>query len=348
MMEKFGYFKKTCLVAALAMLPTLAFSNAVISNGVVKLGINDQGNLVVNDPTAVGTSIPGKTGITYIPSGGEALAPGCACEDWGVADAISSRYGMAGETSGYANIIVESFTSTANSAVSIVRVNDGSDLFRVTHAFSPSASNNLFQVKVTIENISGATTQVRYRRAMDWDVPPTEFNELVTLQTGTASKIVFASDDGFATGDPLAGPSQILFTGNATDSGPDDHGALFDFDFGTLAAGSSVTFTIFYGAAANQAEAITALGTVGAEAYSLGKPNPAFVPAGTPDGGPNTFIFAFAGVGGTQIVGGPPPSNAANAAPVPLGGPFWLTATLLGVGLAGRRYYHRRQSRTSN
>jgi len=318
------------------MLPSIAFSNAVITNGIIKLGIEDHGNLVVDDPTAINTNVPGLTGITYLPSNGEALAPGCACESWGVADATTSRFGRSGDTSGYQNVTVESFTSTANSAKSVVVVNDGSDLFRVTHAFSPSVSENLFQVKVTIENISGATTHVLYRRAMDWDVPPNVFHELVTLQTGSSSKIIFTSDDGFASGSPLAGQTSILFTGNAINSGPADHGALFDFDFGTLAAGSSLNFTIFYGAAANQAEATTALAKVGAEAYSFGKPDPASVPAGTPDGGPNTFIFAFAGVGGSQIFNG---GGDGGATPVPLGGAFWLTATLLGIGFAGRRYY---------
>ena len=73
----------------------------------------------------------------------------------------------------------------------------------------------------------------------------------------------------------MSGSSSILFTGNAVDSGPADHGALFDFNFGSVAPGAQVKFTIFYGAAANQQAAMTALGAVGAEAYSLGKPNPA-------------------------------------------------------------------------
>jgi len=332
-----GIPKFGCVIAALLMLPSIAFAGGVISNGVVKLGIDDAGNLVVADPTAVGTNTPGITGLTYLPSEGEALGPGCACEGWGVADAITSRYGKAGATFGNANIIVESFTATATTAKSVVRVNDGSDLFRVTHEFSPSASANLFQVKVTIENISGAATHVRYRRVMDWDVPPTEFDELTTVQSGSSSKVVFTSDDGFADGNPLAGPSEILFSGNATDSGPADHGALFDFDFGTLNAGASLSFVIFYGAAADQQEAESALAAVNAEAYSLGKPDPAGVPAGTPDGGPNTFIFAFAGIGGSPIF----PTNANTAAvPVPVGGGLWmplLALSLAGLGALGWR-----------
>ena len=57
-----------------------------------------------------------------------------------------------------------------------------------------------------------------------------------------------------------------------TDLGPDDHGAAFDFQFEPLAAGESFTFKTYYGAAGNEADAEAALGAVGAEVYSFGKP----------------------------------------------------------------------------
>ncbi len=262
---------------------------ATITNGTVTLGVNPEGNLIV-----------GPIGLTYVPTGGEALAPGCDCEGWGLGDAVTGAFGKAGQSFGDANITVESFTTTADSAVSVVLVNDGGDVYRVTHDYHPSSSPNLYQVDVTVENISAAAVTVRYRRAMDWDVPPTEFSELVTLITNGATNVIFSSDDGFADGNPFAGPSSILFTGEATDSGPADHGALFDFDFGSLAVGETDDFTIFYGASANQDEALAALIAVGAEIYSLGKPNPADPTVGT-DGSPNTFIFGFAGVGGSVI-----------------------------------------------
>lgn len=271
----------------------VCLAGATISNGTVTLGVNDEGNLAFSG-----------VGLTYVPTSGEAITPGCACEGWGAGDALSSRSGWAGESSGDANIILDSFINTSDSATSVVRINDGADLLRVTHNYAPSATPNLYRVDVTVENLSGGNVQLRYRRAMDWDVPPTEFNELVTLFTGGATNVIFSSDDGFASPDPFAGPSSILFTGEATDSGPEDHGALFDFDFGTLAAGGSFTFTIFYGAADNQADALAALGAVGAEVYSLGKPDPAD-PGVDTDGNPNTFIFGFAGVGGTPVGNGP-------------------------------------------
>ncbi|HEX9597845.1 MAG TPA: thrombospondin type 3 repeat-containing protein [Gaiellaceae bacterium] len=144
---------------------------------------------------------------------------------------------------------------------------------------------------------------------MDWDVEPTAFSEFVSVVTIAGSEraknVLFSSDNGFASANPLSGASQILFSGDATDSGPADHGALFDFGFGTLKPGGKVTFNIFYGAAGSEPEADTALGTVRAEVYSYGQPNcPSFrCPDvnGPKDGKPNTFIFAFSKVGGEPI-----------------------------------------------
>ena len=102
--------------------------------------------------------------------------------------------------------------------------------------------------------------------------------------------MLFDSNDGLASANPLAGPSDLGHTGNFTDEGPDDHGALFDFDFGRVEAGQSVRFSIFYGAAANELEALTAIAAVDASAYSLAEPS---TPDGPTLGTPNTFVFAF-------------------------------------------------------
>ena len=80
--------------------------------------------------------------------------------------------------------------------------------------------------------------------------------------------------------------------------GPDDHGALFDFGFGALPGGDSLTFNIYYGAAADEAGALTAINAVGAEVFSLGQPSTVDGPT---LGTPNTFVFTFAGVGGDPI-----------------------------------------------
>ncbi|HEY0201088.1 MAG TPA: hypothetical protein VGC24_05295 [Burkholderiaceae bacterium] len=301
-----------------------AQAQAVLTYGDTKIGIRADAALNAPDPTAFDPS--GLTGISYIPTGYDVLAPGCPCEAWGVADSISNTGGGTGAFTGTSNITQVSFTSTATTATSVTEMGS---VFRVTHAFKPSGVSGVFQADVTITNISAATTHVLYRRAMDWDMTPTAFNEYVTLQTGSASSIVFSSDDGFANGNPLSGPSSILTTGSFTDSGPADHGALFDFDFGTLAPGASTSFTILYGMAADQASAISALTALQAEAYSLGKPDPAqtsVIPPGTPVGGPNTGIFGFKGIGGAPVFAQPRAVPATSPVALALGGVAMLMA----------------------
>jgi hypothetical protein len=326
-------FAFNAIFAALALLSAQgAAAQAVIQNGDVKLGVRQDGALNVTEPVT-GAAI----GITYVPTNADALTPGCWCEAWGVADAVSGRYGSTGADSGTENVVVESFTSTATSATSVTRVEDATGaLFRVTQVFTASSTTGVFRVAVTVTNISSASTTLLYRRSMDWDISPNQFHELVTLQAGTSSAITYTSDDGFANGNPLSADSPILFTGNATDSGPADHGALFDFNFGTLDVGASKTFNIYYGAAANRADAMTSLTAIGAEAYSLGLPDPDV--AGSTDGAPNTYFFAFAGVGGAPIGG----ATTSTPLPVPANDPLALLALAATLAVLGKRALKRR------
>ncbi|WP_400993637.1 hypothetical protein [Agromyces sp. GXQ0307] len=277
-----------------------------ITNGTILLAVNPTGELNTEDATGSAAG-PGDAGLAYVPTGNDSTSPGCLCEGWGVADPDSGVWGganLASEGGGGTNLVLESFEYTGSTAKSVVVVVDDTDapVFRVTHEYVPSpATPNLYQVNVTIENLSGEPiATVQYRRVMDWDIEPTAFDEFVTIDGGSASALFYTSDDGFASPNPLEGPSSILFEGDAVDSGPDDHGALFDFVFGPLGVGGSLSFVIFYGAAATEAEAIAALAAVGAEAYSFGQTS------SDPKGGtPNTFIFAFGKVGGAPIFGSP-------------------------------------------
>jgi hypothetical protein len=286
---------------AIEITPPLPTSPNMINNGIVQLGINNQGHL--NVPGGLPSSGSGTTivGLRFLPTGAEATAPGCLCEGWGVADSISGVRGFANvSTDGVRNITLLDYSSTATTAVSKVQIGS---TFRVTHDYHPSFSPNLYEAKVTIENISNSNVDVRYRRVMDWDIEPTPFSEFVTLVTiqgsTKAANVLFSSDNGFASADPLSGPSSILFSGDAQDSGPADHGALFDFGFGNVAPGNTVSFNIYYGAAPTEAEALTALATIRAEVFSFGQPN---TPEGPTLGKPNTFMFAFANVGGGPII----------------------------------------------
>ena len=301
------------------------FGDAIISNGTVQLGIHQQGHL--NVPGGSPSSGQGTTfvGLRYVPTNAESTAPGCLCEGWGAADADpgSLLAGHANEAvGGVVNITPVSFSSTASTAVSKVTI--GGRL-EVTHDYHPSpATPNLYEVVVSIKNIGAIPVgDLRYRRVMDWDVEPTAFSEFVTIQGGGAN-VLFTSDNGFASANPLTGPSSLSFTGTAVDNGPSDHGALFDFGFGALAVGQTRTFKTFYGAAGTEASAISALTAVGAEIYSLGQPN---TPNGPTQGTPNTFMFAFAGVGGVPIGSACPATTPGSGDIVGTSGPDKIVGT---------------------
>ena len=268
-------------------------------------------------------------GLRYEPLNLDSTSPGCACEGWGIADAGSGLTGYANQSGGNLNIAVESFSSPApDRAISTVSISDpglaGYGL-RVTQDYKPSPlTDNLFVNEVTVKNTgTQPVTDLRYRRVMDWDVEPTAFEEWVTNQ-GDSPQLLFSSDDGFATSDPLAGRSYAesqsvcgpnyvgsceftdLGTGGEypTVTAPADHGGLFDFGFGALAPGAERTFAVYYGAAPSEQEALDALATGGVQVYSMGQPNctgdtiatcsnGTAGNSGPEEGKPASFMFGF-------------------------------------------------------
>jgi len=311
-----------CVVLAIGAFGAAAeqaSASAVITNGTISLGVFDQGHLNYQS-----------VGVTYVPTGNDGTSPGCLCEGWGAgtggADLFSGDASV--DLGGVNNIDLVSFTSTASTAVSVVTI-DGK--LKVTQDYHPFAgSTDLYEATVTLENIGLATLpDTRYTRAMDWDIGPTEFNEFVTIQRGTpaATALLFSHDDGFESPNPFSPRSEIVSgttNTNFTDSGPTDHGALFDFGFGSLDAGATKSFNIYYGAAGTEIAANAAVSAAAAEVYSYGQPSST---GGADLGVPNTFIFAFKGVGGTVLI--PPnltlsPGTDTNE----VGDPHTVTATL--------------------
>lgn len=275
----------------------------IIDNGVVQLGVNRSGSL--NAPGGEPSSGTGTTdvGLRYLPTRAEATAPGCLCEGWGAADNITAVSGWADEAMGPTfGLVIESFFADSQTATSVTRVVDPNNapIFRVTHYYHPSITPNLYQVDVTISNISQSATELLYRRVMDWDVEPTAFMEYSTIIKGDSTNLVFTCNDGFSIPDPLSDPFFNGASGTFVDFGPTDQGALFDFNFGFLQPGEAKSFRTYYGAAGNEIDALKAITQVGAEAYSFGQPS---TMDGPTLGTPNTFIFAFGGIGGSALAG---------------------------------------------
>jgi type IV pilus assembly protein PilY1 len=336
-----------------------AQAGAFITNGTITLGVNDEGHLNVDptDPEVVGTypgvSLGGTApvGLRFNSTNAESTAPGCLCEGWGAGIVSLGISGYANRSvDGIVNLSLVSFSATASTATSVVEIlgTSGAPLLRVTHHYHPSASPNLYQVDVTLQNLSGmdlAAGDVVYRRVMDWDVEPTAFSEFVTIQgvpallgIANGNNVRRTGNDGFDTANPLASSGGAfgvsganpcsaadMLNKNFTDCGADDHGAVFDFEFEALAHGASRSFVIFYGAAGTEAEADAARALVGAGLYSYGQCNPRFSSSCSPETGtPNTFIFAFGATGG--VLEPPPP---------PTGVPEPGSLALVGLGLVG-------------
>jgi len=298
-----------------------AVTGAIIGNGDVILGVNEAGHLNVPYREVPALLLPAGdpafVGVVGLRDGTGTFAstePGCQCEGWGIfvpSGPFSGTTGFANNALGIGGVDVESFTgvdggTTAVSKVSVPVTGLGAVL-EVTHDYHPSPfTSKLYEVKVTVKNVSGGPLdKIIYRRVMDWDVAPTFFSEFVTIKgTASTTKLIAHGDNGFLTADPsFPGPYTFIDAaceaGDCTDSGPGDHGAVFDFDLGGLAAGESVSFKTFYGEASTETSALAALGAVGTELYSLGQSS---TPDGPTLGTPATFMFAFEGVGGTPIL----------------------------------------------
>ena len=256
--------------------------SGIINNGLIKLGINPTANLIVGG----GASVDGETdvGLRYIFPGGadangntesESISFGSPAEGWGVsANGSESIYFNKWKGSS-SNYVLDTFSCTTSTAISTVSFSSGK--LQVTHDFHPSPdSSNLYEVTVTLTNTSGGSiTNLRYRRTIDWDIYPAQFNECVLINQGPSpgTYLVATTSDGFYTSNPLVPiPCEGAGTCGPLDNGPDDQGAGFDFQFPSLPNGESFTFSIYFGAGGNQAEAEAAIAAVNAEVYTFAKP----------------------------------------------------------------------------
>ena len=213
------------------------------------------------------------------------------------------------------------FSQTGQSATSRILA---SGILDVTHQFDPVPGQpHIYRISVTVTNVGLQDARVRYRRVMDWDVEPTAFDEYTTIGHfgNPPASLVYTSNDGFQTSDPMEPPTNAGATGFYVDDGIDDSGAMFDFDFGMLPSNDTLTFELFYGAAPSEFIALAELQAVGAQAYSLGQPSS---PGGKEFGQPVTYLFGMrevSGGGSFAPQSAAPEAEAFNAGREPAGQP---------------------------
>ncbi len=330
--------RTTTLIGAVGLLLAVApslYAQAIITNGTISLGVNAGGALnVACDPLVPGSSTnprclsaPGQgVGLMSNATLHDATIDGSMYVGWGVAVSGGAHDGVVdGQNKAFlppGPAGSTTFNSTASTATSTV---DVGSVLQVMQVFHPSGVADLYQIDVTLTNLTNATLGfgqdgILFRRVVDWNVEPTNNDAYSTIHGNGATDLLGTSDDGFASTNPFDARNTSgcdFFISTDADfyhSGPCDHGALFDFGFPALAAGASQTFSIFYGVANNEASALADLGDVHADdVYSLGQADCAGQGAGNIGDAPcvaneETFIMGFKGVGGATL-GTPEPAS---------------------------------------
>ena len=301
----------------------------------IAIGVNPRGHLNTSKEEDGGPNIVNNAGYTgvafHFPIGGkrsrlagrraltasdnrwqDATAPGCQCEGWGAGgiDKFGKKFkGYANASSGISNVTVKSFTYDLTSIESVTIINDsvGNPALEVKHIYGPSpiSTDNLFEVTITITNIAGyKIDDVRYNRSMDWDIPPSEFNEVVTAKgvdasvaTGKYPRVLMSGNNGFMTPDPFSSAGSHNMgkgTGDFERYGPRDHGFTATFGFGELLCGENHNFLSYYGAAEDRPALEAALEAESIPLYSIGESAPS-------EGSSVSYAWGFKGVSGTAL-----------------------------------------------
>ncbi len=302
------------LLAGIVLLAQETQAGAIINNGVVQLGVRTYGDLNEYGGSSSMTCMTTAVGVRQMSNNADGTACGCTCEGWGAA------YGLANapaSVEGGANSAIDGVfgigSNTITSTASTATVTSQIGVLTVTQQYAPApATNKLYKVNVTLTNTGASPIDnVTYRRAMDWDIEPTNTqeyssilsidpipsvltnsctngfasNRIVSVPLATSSAGFFGgcsgtamscTSSGYVQGPPALAPAAGTVAGigpvlGCWDTPVGDHGAVFDFNFGGLGAGNSRSFNIYYGVGVDEPDAIVAVVAEKLQVFSLGK-----------------------------------------------------------------------------
>jgi hypothetical protein len=221
------------------------------SSGAIALGAGAaSANITFTDSTGQYTVGIGPDGelfdsSTYVgllnPAGSDYIAPGDPRDSWGVTSSAGSAFADYAYY-GTSGVFGSTLTPGANSALITSTTAAGLTVSQNFAFLSP----NIVSIQETLTNTSGSDlTGVIFRRDVDYDVSPTEFNENTVGPFGANANVIGNSFYGFENPNPASGPFFDQCGAFCNQQG--DLGAGIDFGVGTIAAGGSATFAFFYG-----------------------------------------------------------------------------------------------------
>jgi len=254
--------------------------------------------------------------------GFDPLFPSTPRDSWGVATssgAAFADYTVFGGLNDFNMAPASAPTGTLAAGVGATYVTNTGNGLTVTQQYG-FAAPNILRIIETVTN-NGAATVVLFQRDVDWDVAPTEFDE-VSMGNGTAMSGVFgpiidSSYYGLEYPDPTF---SYIFSCVLGCSVQGDTGGGIKLDLGLLGTGRSVTFNFYYGIS-QVGQDVAALD---AQARSLGVTYDILTTSsGANFGEQSAFIGFGSGVGSTV----PEPASVA----------LFGTALASMVGMAWRR-----------
>jgi hypothetical protein len=266
-------------------------TGAVASDGTVDIGVSRFGDLIDEG-----------IGLRFADNpDSDVLSNGCWCENWGIglpgtSDAAGTS--TAGDATGIADA---ELTASDGHVTSAVTFTGGLSDYRMIQDVHPSSVPGLMQMDVTVQNQTIDTLPaLSYRRSVDWDMPPTQFDESVSWQqvSSGAPFVRFTSDDGFGSTDLAQQPTWLTDSGWFGFQDGCDRGSQLEVQLDSIGAFGSTGFTLYYGLADDEASAEDAVAAVGAQAYSLA------IAAGEASGARPVAILA---VDGSDLPAATPP-----------------------------------------